>query len=266
MKIGFIGAGAMAEALAKGLLGSSRYFPEDLCASDISQTRLDYFSATYGITGHKDNKRVVEEADVVILAVKPDKAQGVITEVKESIKKEKLLITIAAGISTGAVEGWAGDYLPVIRVMPNTPCILGKGISAVCAGKYCNQLNLDIAQAIFSCVGDTVIVPEILMNGVTGVSGSGPGYIYLVIEAMIDAGVTVGLSRQVATQLVVKTVIGSAEMVSQTGQHPAVLKAQVVSPGGTTAAGINELEAGNLRSVFTKAVKAAAQRAEEIGQ
>jgi pyrroline-5-carboxylate reductase len=142
---------------------------------------------------------------------------------------------------------------------------VGKGISALCSGTFCESRHLATAKEIFNCVGETVVVPENLMNAVTGVSGSGPAYIYLVIEALIDAAVTVGISRDVATQLVLKTVTGSAEMVSRTCQHPAVLKAQVVSPGGTTAAGLNELEDGRLRALFAKAVKAAADRACEIG-
>lgn len=266
MKIGFIGAGAMAEALIKGILSSGNYTPDQLCASDISEARLKHLKATYEVAGHKNNSRVAAEADIIILAVKPDKAEEVILQVKDTITADQLLITIAAGVSTGAVEKWAGKEIPVVRVMPNTPCLVGKGISAVSPGRYCDSSHLEAAHRILGCVGKTVSVPEKLMNGVTGVSGSGPAYIYLVIEAMTDAAVTVGIPRDVAAQLVLSTVIGSAEMVAQTGQHPAVLKAQVVSPGGTTAAGVNELEDGKLRALFTRAVKAAAERAGEIGE
>lgn len=266
MKIGFIGAGTMAEAIVKGLLSSGKYSSDNICVGDVSQSRLDYFEATYSVAGHNDNKRVAEASDVIVFAVKPDKAQGVVRELKNSINEEKLLITIVAGVSTGALEIWTEKKVPVVRVMPNTPCIMGKGISAISPGKYCEGPHVDIAQAIFDCVGDTVRVPESQMNGITGVSGSGPAYIYLVIEAMIDAAVNVGIPRNIATQLVLKTVTGSAEMVAMTREHPAVLKAQVMSPGGTTAAGLNELEDGKLRSLFTNAVKAAAQRAEEIGE
>jgi len=265
LRIGFIGAGAMAEALVKGLLRSSNYSACDICVSDISELRLKHFLETYNVAGHKDNYRVAESCDIIILAVKPDKVKSVISEVKDRLGQDKLLITIAAGVSTAAVEDWAGKNIPVIRVMPNTPCLVGKGISAITAGRYCDCRHLETAKGIFNYVGETVDVPEVLMNAVTGVSGSGPAYIYLVMEAMIDAAVTIGVSRDVATSLVVNTVLGSAEMVAQTGMHPAVLKAQVVSPGGTTAAGLNELEDGKIRALFTRAVRAAAERAGELG-
>lgn len=265
MKIGFLGAGAMAEALVKGLLSSGKFSPEDFCASDISEIRLKLFQERYNVAGHKDNNKVTQISDIIILAVKPDKAKRVINQVKDSLNEDKLLITIAAGVSTAAIEDWAGKVVPVVRVMPNTPCLVGKGISALTQGRYCERCHMDTVEMIFACVGDTVTVPEAQMNGVTGVSGSGPAYIFLVMEAMIDAAVTAGLSREVATQLVVSTVKGSAQMVAETGEHPAVLKAQVMSPGGTTAAGLNELEEGRIRALFTKAVKAAADRAGEIG-
>lgn len=266
MKIGFLGAGAMAEAVVKGLLDTGRYSPDNIACSDISESRLNHFRSTYHVSVHKDNKKIVEISNAIVLAVKPDKARGVILEVKDSINKEKMLISVAAGISTGAMESWVDAPIPVVRVMPNTPCTLGKGISAVACGKYCTESDLKTAEDIFASVGETVSVPENLMNAVTGVSGSGPAYIYLVIEALTDAAVTMGLSREVASRLVIKTVIGSAEMVDQSGLHPAVLKTQVVSPGGTTAAGLIQLEEGKLRAVFARAVKAAAERAGEIGE
>ena len=266
MKIGFIGSGAMGEALVKGLIDSGRYSPEDICCSDILETRCEFLSTTYGVSAHRDNIKVVESSDIIILAVKPDKVREVVLEVKGIIDKTKLLVSIAAGVSTNAIETWLDKDVPVIRVVPNTPCVIGKGISAIAPGKYSTELHQEKAQDIFACVGDTVKVSESLMDAVTGVSGSGPAYVYLVIEAMIDAAVTVGLPRTAAADLVLKTVIGSAEMVLQTGQHPAVLKAQVVSPGGTTAAGLNELESGKLRALFTGAVKAAVQRAGELGE
>lgn len=265
MKIGFIGAGAMAEALVKGLLASGSYCSDDLCASDISKSRLSYFEATYQVMVHKDNSSIVRDADIVVLAVKPDKARGVIQEIRDSLKDGQMLISLAAGVTTVAIEAWASRDIPVVRVMPNTPALIGQGVSALAAGRYCNAEHLDATMSILDCVGETVVVPENLMNAVTGVSGSGPAYIYLVIEAMIDGAVTLGLPRDVAGKLVVQTVAGSAEMVRQTGMHPAVLKAQVTSPGGTTAAGLNELEDGRLRAILAKAVKAAAQRADEIG-
>lgn len=265
MKIGFIGAGAMAEALVKGLLCSGKYSPGELCVGDISETRLKIFQEKYNVVGHKDNNKVVQVSDIIIFAVKPDKAKGVICQVRDSLNKDKLSITIAAGISTAAVEDWVEKEIPVVRVMPNTPCLVGKGISAISLGRYCEGYHMDTTEMIFTCVGDTVNVSEAQMNGVTGVSGSGPAYIYLVMEAMIDAAVTAGLPRDVAVQLVVSTVMGSAEMVAQTGEHPAVLKAQVMSPGGTTAAGLKELEDGRIRALFINAIKAAADRAGEIG-
>lgn len=265
MKIGVIGAGAMAEALVNGILSSGSYCCGDLCVSDISESRLEYFQSTYEVTAHKDNNRVVQDADIILLAVKPDKVREVIFGIRDSLDDKQMLVTIAAGVSTSAIEGWAARDIAVVRVMPNTPSLIGEGISAIAAGRYCNDSHLDTAKSIMDCVGESVVVQEKLINVVTGVSGSGPAYIYLVIEAMIEAGVTLGLPRDVAGKLVVQTVVGSAEMVRHTDLHPAVLKAQVTSPGGTTAAGLNELEEGRLRAVFAKAIKAAAQRSEEIG-
>lgn len=266
MRIGFIGAGSMAEALIKGLLNSGTYDSGCISCSDISEDRLQYIRENYGVAVHNNNQQVFETSKVVILAVKPDTVRKVLTEGKEKLNPEQLVISIAAGISTRALENWLGSEIPVVRVMPNTPCLLGKGVSAVSRGRFASGDHEKKALEIFACVGETVCVPEKLMNAVTGVSGSGPAYIYLVIEALIDAGVALGIPRNIATKLVAETVRGSAEMVCKTGQHPALLKAQVVSPGGTTAAGLNELEEGRMRALFAKAAASATRKAEEIGE
>ena len=266
VRIGFIGAGSMGEALINGLLNSGTYRPEEICCYDIAVERLRQISERYGVLTQANNSEVAGVSDVIILAVKPDIAERVVTEIKERLTPGKLLLSIVAGLSTEALEKWVGREVPVVRVMPNTPCLLGKGISAVALGKFAHREHEVTSHDIFSCVGETVAVPEKLMNAVTGVSGSGPAYIYLVIEALTDASVALGIPRDIAGRLVLHTVIGAAEMDSQTGRHPAVLKAQVVSPGGTTAAGLNELEEGSIRSLFARAVAAASRRADEIGQ
>jgi len=266
MKIGFIGAGAMAEALIKGLIGSKSVIPEEINCSDISEQRLDYIHKTYGAVVHKNNLKVVESSEVIILAVKPHTIREVVVEIRDAITPEKMILSVAAGISTAAIEAWLGKEIPVVRVMPNTPCLVAEGVSAICPGKYAGKRHEDISKKLLGPVGSVVEVPEKLMNAVTALSGSGPAYIYLIIEALVDAGVALGLPRETAEELAVKTTIGAARMVSETGEHPAVLKGKVMSPGGTTAAALQELEAGKIRATLFKALKAACEKAHEMGE
>ena len=266
MRIGFIGAGAMAEALIKGIIDSGHLKREAVVCSDVSPERLRYITETYGITGNNDNGAAVESSDVVILCVKPQVMDCVLKDIKSCISPDKTIVSVAAGISTAFVEKRLGSNVPVVRVMPNTPCLIGRGVSAVSLGSSAGETQREIVHGLFSAVGSVLDVPEHLMNAVTAVSGSGPAYVFLILEALIDGGVTIGLPRDTAESLAVATFAGAAEMAVETGIHPAVLKAKVMSPGGTTAAGIYELEDGRVRAVFSKALEAACERADRLGE
>ncbi|KUK10203.1 MAG: Pyrroline-5-carboxylate reductase [Clostridia bacterium 41_269] len=264
MNIGFIGSGAMAEALIRGLLSSKKYLPENINCSDILPDRLEYIEKNYGVKGYKSNTDVVKFSEIIILAVKPNNIKEVVEEIGDALSAEKTLVSIAAGISTVFIEELLKKEIPVVRAMPNTPCLIGEGITALCPGRYAEKRHLETASELFGTAGRVVELPEKLMNAATALSGSGPAYIYLIIEALVDAGVTIGLPRDTASELVVQTVIGAAKMVSLSGEHPAVLKAKVMSPGGTTAAALKKLEDGEIRAVLMKAVEAAREKADKM--
>ncbi len=265
MNIGFIGAGSMAESLINGICASGGAEDIEIVCSDILHKRLEYVNETYGAVIHNNNLEVVKSSDVIIIAVKPDKVEEVVKDIRDYLSKDVLVISIAAGISSEAVEKWIDKEVPVIRVMPNTPCLIGQGVSAFSLGQYAEESHAETAERILSSVGSAVKLPEKLMNSVTALSGSGPAYVYLVIEALVDAGVSLGLSRDAAQDLAVNTIIGAANMVKESGEHPAVLKSRVMSPGGTTAAGLQALEAGKIRTSFNDALNAAYKKAKEIG-
>lgn len=266
MNIGFIGGGAMAEAIIQGVINSGLSLPKQIYCSDISQDRVRYMRGKYGIHTFEKNKDIIEDSDILIFAVKPHIVKEVAEEIRGFPIQNKIVMSIAAGISTRTMESWLGGKSPVIRVMPNTPCLVREGVSALCLGKYARENHARTARDIFESVGTVIMIQENLMDPVTGVSGSGPAYIYLVIEAMIDAGVALGLPRDIAKKLVTGTVAGAAKMVGETGEHPAVLKANVMSPGGTTAAALRELEAHGVRTAFDKAIFASCEKASKLGK
>jgi pyrroline-5-carboxylate reductase len=280
MKLGFIGGGKMAAALIKGVLKSGLCTPADITVSDVHIPSAEKLRDETGVTLANTNADVVAASDVVILAVKPGDAiaaiQSVGTQQKESSMNwawksgagsgsGKLLISIVAGLSIRNIEQAAGDKLRVIRVMPNTPALVLSGASAFTTGTQATAADADIAQKIFGGVGLAVQVKEPLLDAVTGLSGSGPAYVYTIIEALADGGVLMGLPRELALQLAAKTVAGAAEMVLQSGMHPAALRDQVASPGGTTIAGLEALEAGGLRAALIAAVRAATERSLALG-
>ncbi|NLO89344.1 MAG: pyrroline-5-carboxylate reductase [Clostridia bacterium] len=254
----------MAEALIRGILSANKYLPQNINCSDILLDRLEYMEKNYGVKGHKSNIDVVELSETIILAVKPNNIREVVEEIRDALTAEKTLISIAAGISTAFIEDLLEKEIPVVRAMPNTPCLIGEGVTALCTGKYAEKGHLEIAAELFGTAGKVLELPEKLMNGATALSGSGPAYIYLIIEALVDAGVTIGIPRNTASDLVVQTVIGAAKMVSLSEEHPAVLKAKVMSPGGTTAAALKKLEEGEIRAVLMEAVEAAWEKAKEL--
>ena len=279
MKLGFIGCGKMAAALIKGVLKSGLCKPADITASDVHAASAEKLRAETGVTIALSNVEVVGASDVIVLAVKPGDAlaaiQSVTTQPMESSmrwawqggsgKGGKLLLSIVAGLSIRSLEQAAGDKLRIIRVMPNTPALVLAGASAFALGTQATEEDAAVAQSIFGSVGIALQVKETLLDAVTGLSGSGPAYGYTIIEAMADGGVLMGLPRELALQLAAKTVAGAAEMVLQSGLHPAVLRDQVASPGGTTIAGLEALESGGLRAALIAAVRAATERATALG-
>ncbi|PKM81660.1 MAG: pyrroline-5-carboxylate reductase [Firmicutes bacterium HGW-Firmicutes-14] len=265
-KIGFIGAGAMAEALIRSMLqGGLITPPSGVWASDIDVDRGRYLSDKYGIIFVENNKDLIEIVDAVIYAVKPFMMEQVVSEVSPHVREGQLHISIAAGIPLRTLEQNLPSGTPVIRVMPNTPCLIGEGASAYALGAAAGEEDEELVKEILKCAGTAVKVAENLMNAVTGLSGSGPAYVFLILEALIDGAVKAGLPRDVASVLASQTLAGSARLVQESGEHPARLKDMVTTPGGTTIAGLHVLEQGKLRAVLIDAVMAAARRAEELG-
>jgi pyrroline-5-carboxylate reductase len=264
--IGFLGAGKMASALAKGFVQAQLTSPDQLLASDPVEAARNAFSKTSGGRGTQSNLEVVAFAETLILAVKPDQVDEVLTEIRPRFTDRHLLISIAAGVPISRLEGGLNPGARVIRVMPNTPALVGASASAFALGHACRPEDGSLAQKLFATVGVAYQVKESLLDAVTGLSGSGPAYVYLVIEALSDGGVAAGLPREVATNLAAQTVLGAARMVLETKLHPGVLKDMVTSPGGTTIEGIHELERGQLRGTLISAVRAAAEKSARLGK
>ncbi len=264
--IGMIGAGNMGEVLIRGLIQSGKVKKSDIIASDISQDRLDYMSKTYGIRVTTSNVEVVEKASIVMIAVKPQNIDDLLDELANSSHEGHLFISIAAGIMTEKLAAKMHHKSGIIRVMPNAPASVLAGIAAVCPGCNVSSSDLQRAVSIFECVGRAVVIKnEALMDVVTGLSGSGPAFVFLVIESLSDAGVQLGISRKESSLLAAQTVFGAAKMLLETGKHPSELKDIVATPGGTTFAGLKSLEKGNFRSTIMDAVEAATVRSRELG-
>lgn len=264
-RIGFIGAGMMAEAITTGLLKAG--VPRDnIRVSDPDEHRRRIFEEQLGVAAFPENMLLAEFANVVILSVKPDMISKVLEDIKATMIPEQLLISIAAGVTTATIETMLGKEVPVIRVMPNTPCLIGCGASALASGKHAGASDMETAQQIFEAVGKVVQVTEDKMDAVTGLSGSGPAYIYMLIEALADGGVRMGLPKGTALTLAAQTVAGSAMMVLNSGEHPAILRDRVMTPGGTTIAGVAVLEDYEFRAALIEAVTAATRRSVELGK
>jgi pyrroline-5-carboxylate reductase len=264
-KIGFLGGGNMGEALIRGLVKTGVIPPEDLFVTDVRLGRLEELARTYGLHTLSDNGLLVRRVDVVILAVKPQILGAVLQEIAAATPG-KLLISVAAGVSTAAIRAALPAGVRLIRVMPNTPALVLEGATAIARGDGLLPGDLETAQEIFGAVGKAVVLEEELMDAVTGLSGSGPAYIALVVEALADGGVKVGLDRQTAMTLAAQTVLGAARLLIETGTHPGQLKDMVTSPGGTAIAGIHTLESGGLRRTLIDAVERATQRSRELGR
>jgi pyrroline-5-carboxylate reductase len=265
-RVGFIGGGNMGEALIRGLLGANLVMPTLVVATDVRAERARHLADAFGITAHGDNVRCVRDTEVVILAVKPQIMGDVLREIAPAVGPQHLLISIAAGVATGSIRSALGKDARIIRVMPNTPALVLQGAAAIARGRGLGPDDLATAEEIFRAVGKVVVLDEELMDAVTGLSGSGPAYVAIVIESLADGGVKMGLDRATAMTLATQTVLGAAQLLLETGLHPGALKDMVSSPGGTTIAGIAALEEGGLRTTFIRAVERATQRSRELGR
>jgi len=264
LRVAILGAGKMGGILLQAFLKNNLLLPDQLVATVQHPDRALALSAQFGVNVGTDNLAAARQADVILLGVKPIQVPALIAEILPALTPSKLLLSFAASVKTRAIEDAAGCDLAVIRAMPNTPALLSAGATALCAGRFVSAEQIALAQRIFSTVGRTVVVDEKHMDAVTGLSGSGPAFLYIIIEALAEAGVNVGLPRDVATLLAAQTAYGSARMVLETGYHPALLKDAVTTPAGCAVDGILELEEGGLRVTLIKAVKRATQRAREL--
>jgi len=266
-KIGLIGGGNMAEALISGLVMSNAALPENIICSDIRQEPLAELKNKYGVCTTTDNREVAKRAEILIYATKPQILATVLKETADLLDKSKLIISIAAGVPLAAIEAGLQKELRLIRVMPNICAFVKESATAIAAGKYVEEGDIEMAKAIFDSVGISVFIQEnVLMDAFTGLSGSGPAYVFLIIEAMADAGVKMGLSRKESLLLSTQTVMGSAKLLLESNEHPGQLKDRVTSPGGTSIAGIHTLEQGGLRTTIMDAVEAATNRSKELGE
>ncbi len=264
MRVAFIGGGVMGEAMVKSLLSNGVVVPEDITVSDIAQQRRKALADRYGVRVTDDNRAVVKGADVVILAIKPQELSKILEELKGLLSRQ-LVLSIVAGASLANLQRGL-DYMRLVRAMPNMPAQIGEGITMWTATSEVTDDERTAARSILAALGDEIYVAsEKYIDMATALSGSGPAYVFLVIEALVDAGVHIGLPRSVSERLVIKTVLGSAKAVELTGKHPAELKNMVTSPGGTTAEGLLQLEKGGIRSLLLQAVIAAYEKAKLLG-
>eukprot|EP00250_Pteridium_aquilinum_P022612 c25461_g1_i1 orf=2-979(+) len=260
--LGFIGAGQMAEAIARGLDRVSVWPASLMFAADVNESRCQVFRSL-GASVCDSNAQVVEKTEVIILAVKPQMVEKILVELKPHFTKDKLLVSIAAGVTIKNLQKWAGDAR-VVRVMPNTPCLVGEAAAVMSLGDQATEQDSLLVRSLFEAVGSIHVADEKLLNAVTGLSGSGPAYVYLAIEALADGGVAAGLPRDLSLSLASQTVLGAAKMVLETKKHPGQLKDEVTSPAGTTIAGVRALEKAGFRAALIDAVVAAAKRGEEL--
>ena len=263
--IGFIGAGNMAQAMIAGLLHAERLLPAQLLASDIDESRLRWLHQTYNIRTCVSNPAVAQEADILVLAVEPQILDEVLTEIAGAVGADTLIVSVAAGYPIARIAHGLPGVHRIVRSMPNTPSLVREGVTAVAYEEGLPPCDAASAWTLFESIGQVVKVEERWMDAVTGLSGSGPAYVYVLIEALADGGVKMGLPRETAQLLAAQTVSGAARLVLSSHEHPGVLKDRVASPGGTSIAGLHELERGGLRAALLSAVEAAAQRSHELG-
>ncbi len=264
IRTGFIGGGNMAEAIIKGLIASGAV-PQNIMVAELATPRREFLQREYGIEVTENAASVVENHTQVVLAVKPQGVNSALRPVAECFSPDHCLISILAGVSTARLEGLVDGQVRIIRAMPNTPALIGAGAAGICRGRYATSADEVFALQLFGAIGCVEVVSEAMLDAVTGVSGSGPAYVYMLIEAMADGGVLEGLTRDTALSLAAHTVSGAAQMVAQGQGHPALLREKVCSPAGTTVAAVHTLERGNFRATVMDAVSAATKRARELG-
>jgi pyrroline-5-carboxylate reductase len=265
-RIGMLGAGNMAGALIRGLLASNSVTKDQITASDVRTDHLKELEAQYGIKTFSDNRELAAGANLVVLAVKPQVIDRVLDQMADAFSPGTLLVSIAAGVPIRSLEDRLPEHVHVVRAMPNTAAIALAGATGIAPGARATKADIDDAQALFAAIGRSVVLDESLIDAVTGLSGSGPAYVMLMIEALADGGVKVGLHRDTALLLAAQTVYGSAKLLLETGEHPGRLKDMVTSPGGTAIAGLHTLESGGLRRTLIDAVDTATKRAVELGE
>jgi pyrroline-5-carboxylate reductase len=265
-KLALIGTGKLGEGLLSGLLGSQMVPVSHVEATVAHQPRADYLAEKYGVKAHIDNRKAVAGADLVLIVLKPQQVKGFLQQVKKKLRKDAVIISAAASVTTSLIERELGHPARVVRAMPNTPCLIRHGMTAIAAGKHATADDVKLAEQIFSSMGRTVVVDEKHMDAITGLSASGPAYVYMIIESLAEGGVKLGLPRELSTELSAQTLLGASALVLHTGEHPAKLKDMVTTPAGCTIDGLLELEEGGLRVTLIKAVVRAAERARQLVQ
>ncbi len=265
-RIGFVGAGSMAGALIKSLLHAGATTPDRILASDVREERLEELKSVYGVGVTDDNAHVIARADLLVLCVKPQVIDKVLPTMAQHLRTDTLVVSIVAGLRLSAIEVRLQPGARLVRAMPNTPAMVLAGATAIAGGTHASADDLKLAKKLFNTLGKTVVLEESLLDAVTGLSGSGPAYVMLIIEALADGGVMVGLHRETALLLAAQTVFGSAKLLLESGEHPGRLKDMVTSPGGTAIAGLHTLEAGGLRRTLMDAVKNATERSAQLGE
>jgi pyrroline-5-carboxylate reductase len=265
-RIGMLGAGNMAGALIRGLLASKSVTADQITASDVRADHLKELEAEYGIKTFSDNKKLAAASNLVVLAVKPQVVDRVLDQMADAFAPDTLLVSIAAGVPIRSLEARLPSHVRVVRAMPNTAAIALAGATGIAPGSRATDEDIEVTQALFAAIGRSVVLDESLIDAVTGLSGSGPAYVMVMIEALADGGVKVGLHRDTALLLAAQTVYGSAKLLLETGEHPGRLKDMVTSPGGTAIAGLHTLESGGLRRTLIDAVDSATKRAIELGE
>lgn len=265
-KLAIIGGGKMGEALVAGLVHAGWAAPGEIVVGEIHAARRDALAEAYGVAIAAETIEAVKDAPAILLAVKPQDLDGVLDEMAGVVTDAQLVMSIAAGIPTALIERRLGGAVPVVRAMPNTPALLREGATAIAAGTHATDEHMALADSILSAVSLIVHLPERYLDAVTGVSGTGPAYVFFLAEALVEAAVGVGLPRDVATELTIKTLLGSARMLSETGRHPVELREEVTSPGGTTVAAMSVLEHRGVRSAFLDAVRAATERSRQLAE
>jgi pyrroline-5-carboxylate reductase len=263
-RVAFLGAGKMGGIILQALLAKGLLSARSTCATVAHAERAKALAAKYKVKVGTDNADAVKGADIIVIAVKPQVVEDVVREIRDHLTARQLIVSVAASVPTSMIEKHLPSNVPVVRAMPNTPCLMGSGMTAICKGKHASAADVALTGHMFDVVGRTVVVDEKHMDAVTALSASGPAYIYIILESLAEAGVKVGLPRDIATLLAAQTTLGAAKVVLETGDHPALLKDAVTTPAGCTIDAIMELEEGKLRVTLIKAVVKAAQRAKEL--